>query len=298
MSAKLSVEARVTATILEALEKGVRPWQQPWAGSTGPLRITGEAYRGINVLLLTISSAAGEFRSPTWMTYLQAEKLGGQVRRGQRGTYIVKYGQSPVADDQNEGASAETETRYRGWLRGYSVFNVDQIDGLPEEFYAPSAIDSDCPTPIWDDEIERTLAATGADISWTGESAYYAPAHDHIRMPDRERFLDAETAYSTLCHELVHWTGAKHRLARDFSRKTEAYAREELVAELGAAFLGGRLGFRPDHIQDHAAYLDHWIRVLRSDSRAIIAAASKAQEASDYILDLIASAGQERALAA
>ena len=285
---KITPEARVTAQILGQLEKGVRPWTQPWAGGSGdmPIRSNGEAYRGVNVLLLWMSGAAGGFGSNRWMTYQQAKALGGQVRGGQTGTYIVKYGQTVIEDDQSK-PDDDSQKRTRGWLRGYTVFNTDQIDNLPGEFYPIASTPEGVAGVDWNERLEQDLARTGADISWSGASAYYAPAQDHIRMPDRARFADAEQAYSTLCHELVHWTGAAHRLKRDFGNDRAAYAREELVAEMGAAFLGCRLGFRPDHVEDHAAYLSHWIQVLRADNRAILQAASKAQAASDYILSLV-----------
>lgn len=288
MADKVSPEARVTAQILEHLENGVRPWVQPWAGGSSdmPIRSNGEAYRGVNVLLLWMSGAASSFTSNRWMTYQQAKALGGQVRGGQTGTYIVKYGQTVIEADQSK-PDDDSQKRTRGWLRGYTVFNTDQIDNLPGEFYPLASTHEGVPGVDWNERLEQDLARTGADISWSGASAYYAPAQDHIRMPDRHLFADAEQAYSTLCHELVHWTGAAHRLKRDFGNDRAAYAREELVAEMGAAFLGSRLGFRPDHIEDHAAYLSHWIKVLRADSRAILRAASKAQAATDYILGLV-----------
>lgn len=284
MIEKMRPEDRVTEAILHQLQTGVRPWTQPWAGGGGaamPLRVTGEPYRGVNVLMLWIRAASAGFRGERWMTYNQAKALGAQVRKGEAGAYVVKYGQTTIDTDDGE-------ERFRPFLRGYTVFNTDQIDGLPAELATPPMQTVSPNTNIaWDAALEEVLERTGADVSWTGASAYYSPGPDHIRMPARELFQDAEQAYSTLLHELVHWTGHGSRLNRDFRNARDAYAREELVAELGSAFLGAHFGFRPDHIEDHAAYLDHWIRVLRSDSRAILQAASKAQAACDHILQLV-----------
>lgn len=281
MPEKMRVEDRVTQAIIDQLAAGVRPWSCPWSmgGAAIPLRVNGEPYRGINVLLLWIQAANKGYVQPHWMTYQQAKALGGQVRKGETSTLVVYYGEASRPDD------ADDEQPARRFLKSYNVFNVQQIDGLPEAF---TAITEAAPTAEvdWDARVEGALAATGADISWTGAAAYYAPGPDHIRMPDRSRFRDAEQAYSTLCHELIHWTGAKHRLDRleDAPFGSPAYAREELVAELGSAFLGVRLGFRPDHIEDHAAYIGGWIKKLRADSRAVLKAASAAQAAADYIM--------------
>ena len=295
MTEKMRPEDRVTAAILNQLETGVRPWTQPWAGGGGitmPVRVTGEPYRGVNVVMLWIRSVSAGFRGDRWMTYNQAKALDAQVRKGETGTYIVKYGQTPIESDDGD-------ERFRPFLRGYTVFNTDQIDGLPAALATPpQPAVSTHPDLAWDAALEDALGRTGADISWTGTSAYYSPKPDHIRMPARELFRDTEQAYSTLLHELVHWTGHESRLNRDFRTAREAYAREELVAELGAAFLGAHLGFRPDHIEDHAGYLDHWIKVLRSDSRAILQAASKAQAACDHILQLVAGRSETGAAAA
>jgi antirestriction protein ArdC len=285
MTGKMRPEDRVTEAILHQLEAGVRPWTQPWAGGGGitlPVRVTGEPYRGVNVIMLWIRSVSAGFRGDRWMTYNQAKALGAQVRKGETGAYIVKYGQTPIENEDGE-------ERFRPFLRGYTVFNTDQIDGLPADLATPPAPPLNTnPDLAWDTALEDVLSRTGTDVSWTGNSAYYSPKPDHIRMPARELFRDTEQAYSTLLHELVHWTGHEARLNRDFRNTRDAYAREELVAELGAAFLGAHFGFRPDHIEDHAAYLDHWITVLRSDSRAILQAASKAQAACDHILLLVA----------
>lgn len=284
MSEPKRPEARITDAIIEQLEKGVRPWEQPWDSSGAavsmPLRITGEPYRGVNVVMLWMRAAAEGWAGRHWMTYRQALALGGQVRAGEVSTLVVHYGQSggDVGDDGEE-------TRTFRYMKGYPVFNVAQIDGLDAAFY-PAPIERPVYDVQWNADLEDFLTASGADISWAGERAYYAPGPDHIRMPDRARFRDAEQAYATAHHELIHWTGAKHRLDRTFGTRfgDTAYAREELVAELGAAFLGAHTGLRPDHIEDHSAYIDNWLKTLRKDSGAILKAAAQAQAACDFVL--------------
>lgn len=222
------------------------------------------------------------------MTYRQACELGGQVRKGETAITVVYYGQTTSKRDAEAPAQGDEPTAYR-FLKGYPVFNVDQIEGLDPAFY-PTPSPLPVPTPRTEQariaSIEDFITATRADVRWTGDQAFYAPGPDHIRLPERHLFRDIEQAYATAAHELVHWTGASHRLDRKAEGRfgSPSYAREELVAELGAAFLGGHLGLRPDHIEDHASYLAGWIDVLKSDSRAILKAAAQAQAASDYLL--------------
>jgi antirestriction protein ArdC len=293
MSERQRPEERITAAIVAQLEAGVRPWTQPWANGPAPampLRSTGEAYRGINTVMLWLRASNEGWTAPHWMTYRQAKELGGQVRKGEASTLVVYYGQSQAKDDGGDG---DGEGRAFRFLKGYPVFNVSQIDGLPDSFY-PAPVENPVPAEVaaWDDRHDAFLAATGADISWAGSSAYYAPGPDHIRLPERSLFRDAEHGYSTAFHELIHWTGAKHRLDRTVGKRfgDADYAREELVAEMGAAFLGAHMGLRPDHIEDHSAYLDHWIKILKTDSRAILKAASAAQTAADFVM---AAAGKQ-----
>lgn len=288
MSERQRPEARITDAIIAQLEQGVRPWQQPWDSSgvavALPLRANGEAYRGINTVMLWMRASAEGWAGRHWMTYRQAAALGGQVRKGESSTLVVYYGQSGGGDVDDDGE----ESRGFRFLKGYPVFNVAQIDGLDPSFY-PAPVERPVYDVQWNADLEAFLDATGADISWTGERAYYAPGPDHIRMPDRALFRDAEQAYATAHHELIHWTGAKHRLDRTFGSRfgDPAYAREELIAELGAAFLGAHTGLRPDHIEDHSAYLSHWLQALKSDSRAILKAAAQAQAACDFVLQAV-----------
>ena len=238
---------RVTNRIVADLEQGVRPWFKPWnaehaAGRiTRPLRANGQPYKGINVLMLWGEALAQGFACPFWMTYKQAQELGGQVRKGEHGSLVVYADRIHKTETGDNGEETEREIPF---LKGYTVFNcVEQIDGLPEHFYArPSP---PLPAPLRIEAADRFFAATGADIRHGGARAYYAEGPDYVQMPPFESFRDAESHAATLAHELTHWTKHGKRLAREFGRKRwgdEGYAAEELVAELGAAFLCADLG--------------------------------------------------------
>ncbi len=268
----------VTDRMIAALEAGTRPWQRDWLAAGEPLRSTGQAYRGINFIMLSLAAQAEGFTHPTWLTFKQAQELGGNVRKGQRGTPIVFFKKLEVEAGEGE------EARSIPMLRGYTVFNVEQCDGLAERFPAP-AID-DLPAKARDERAEAALRATGATIIEQGGQAFYSPAQDHIQLPLFAAFMSTGGYLATLAHELVHWTGAKHRLAREMSGGfgSPVYAREELVAEMGAAFICARLGIAGDHFDNHAAYIDNWLQVLRTDKKAVFKAAAAAQSAADYIL--------------
>jgi len=284
------VYTRVTERIVTDLEKGVRPWMKPWhadhaAGRiTKPLRHNGTPYRGMNILLLWGEAVAKGYAAPIWMTYKQAQELGAQVRKGEHGSLVV-YANSITRTETNDaGEDIEREIPF---MRGYTVFNVDQIDGLPAHYYAK--IENPLPLSERIENADRFITATGAAIQHGGNQAFYAPARDIVQMPPFEAFRDKESYYATALHELTHWTKAKSRLDRDFSAKRfgdHGYAREELVAELGAAFLCADLGITPEIREDHAAYLGHWLKVLAEDKRAIFSAAAHAQRAADYLYGL------------
>lgn len=278
---------RITGRIVAALEQGVRPWVQPWASGhaagavSRPLRHNGVPYAGINVIALWCAAAERGYAAPIWMTFRQAIELGGHVRKGETGSPVV-YASSFTAEDgdESDGETAERQVRY---LKSYTVFNVEQIDGLPAQYNAQST-----PTPNPESRIaagEQFAAATGAVIRHGGDSAYYAPHADIVQMPPFEAFHDAFSYYATLLHELTHWTGHASRLARSLRNRfgDEAYAAEELIAELGAAFLCADLGIALEPRDDHASYLAVWLKVLRSNSRAIFTAAAHAQRATDYL---------------
>ena len=237
-TAKQDPHSRITDRILAELEQGTRPWIKPWSGGNmaasgqpRPLRATGQPYRGINVLLLWMEAQASGFVSPSWMTYKQAQALGAQVRKGERGATVVYYGDSSrTVHDETSGEERERAFRF---LKSYTVFNVAQIDGLPEQFHIVPE-----PAP----EVERIEAAESffaripAIVNHGGDKAYYMPSADRIQLPPFAAFHDAHGYYATRGHETCHWTRHKSRLDRSFGREKwgdEGYAREELVALSG-----------------------------------------------------------------
>ncbi|TIS88474.1 zincin-like metallopeptidase domain-containing protein [Mesorhizobium sp.] len=276
---------RITDTIVEQLEAGTKPWIRPWRGnarrSLTPRRATGEAYRGINVLMLWVAGQMFGYEENTWMSYRQAQDLGAQVRKGEKGTLVVKYGTFNPKDHEDD------EDRAIPYLKGYTVFNVEQIDSLPDRFFSPAEELPTSPVPHIE-TVEAFVRNTRAKVSYGGTKACYRPSIDDILMPDRERFDSEVHLYSTLLHELAHFSGAKHRLDRDLTGRfgNEAYAMEECIAECTAAFLCADLGVDHDPRDNTAAYLASWVAVLKNDKRAIITAAAKAQAAADYLTAL------------
>ncbi len=309
-SPKADVYTRVTERIVEDLVAGVRPWMKPWSnaravgglgGITRPLRHNGAPYRGVNVLLLWGEAQAKGFTSSTWMTYRQAQEIGAQVRKGEAGSLVVyadRYIPKSAKSETNErGEEAEREVAF---LKGYTVFNVEQIEGLPAKYIEPAEpAAATCGPVAMHEAAEAFFAATGAKFCYGGDRAFYAPSRDFIQLPVREVFRDAESFAATKSHELIHWTGAATRNAREFGVRfgDRAYAFEELVAELGAAFLCADLGITPEVREDHAAYLACWLEVLKADKRAIFSAAAHAQRAVDY-LQALQCASQVEPLAA
>ena len=287
MTDRKDVYNRVTDRIIADLEKGVRTWLKPWnAGHTAgkitrPLRHNGIPYQGMNILLLWGESLDKGYSAPIWITFKQAQELGGHVRKGEHGSLVVYANKVTRTETDDKGEEVERQIPF---MKGYTVFNVEQIEGLPAHYYGKS----ENPLPIAErlDYAERFIANTGITVQHGGNSAYYAPAKDLVQMPPFEAFKDKESYYATILHELVHATSHKTRLDRSFNAKRfgdNGYAREELVAELGAAFLSADLGITPEIREDHAAYLAHWLKALKEDSRAIFSAAAHAQRAADFL---------------
>lgn len=283
---RVDVYARVTAKIVADLERGIRTWARPWnaAHAAGyicrPLRANGTPYRGINVLLLWCEAEDRGYTAPIWMTYKQAKALGAQVRKGETGSLVVYADRFTKTETNEKGEEAAREIAF---MKGYTVFNVEQIDGLPAHYTARSVAPATALPRL--EAAEAFFTATGADIRHGGNRAFYAPGLDRVQMPPRDSFRDAESYAATLAHELTHWTSHSSRLARELGKRfgDEAYAAEELIAEMGAAFLCADLGITPEPREDHAGYLSHWLQVLKADSRAIFTAASRAEQAADYL---------------
>lgn len=281
------IYARVTAKIMTDLENGNLTWRKPWhsdhfAGQVmRPLRWNDIPYTGINTLMLWGTAAEQGYTSPYWMTFKQAIELKANVRKGEKGTQVV-YADKFVREEQN--TKGETVTSQVPFLKTYVVFNASQIDGLSDGFYKTPAPVATNPQQR-NQELEAFFAQTKADI-YTGSRATYSVTTDRVQMPPFEIFASPTDYYAILAHEITHWTRHPKRLDRDLGRKTygdEGYAKEELVAELGACFLAADLGFEPMPETKHAAYIQSWLKALNDDKRFIFSAASHAQKAVEYI---------------
>lgn len=278
---KIDIYQTVTDQIIAAIEAGCAPWVRPWRtmgrSSGGALPVngaTGRSYSGINVVMLWGAAMERGYASNAWYTYNQAQDVGGQVRRGERSNLVTFWRKITVQEDDGKGGKEEKSVPM---VRTFNVFNADQIDGLPTA--APIAEPP---------EGAHLLIANGLNLrgglNHGGDRACYMPALDGINMPNPAAFNDADNYVSTLLHECTHATGAGTRLARDLSGRfgSDRYAMEELVAELGSAFLCARLGVNGD--MRHAAYVDNWMKVLKADKKAIFAASAAARAASEYML--------------
>jgi len=284
---KQDIYSRITNRIIAELETGARPWLKPWnaehaAGRiTRPLRSNGIPYRGINVINLWLTATARGYACPIWLTFKQAQELGGHVRKGEHGELVVYANRITRTETTAKGEEIDREIPF---LKGYTVFNAEQIEGLPPHFTAPAAPTLDPLQRVA--QAEAFFANTGAEIRHGGDRAFYAIGADYVQLPPFETFRDAESYYATLGHECCHWTKHEKRLNREFGRKRwgdEGYAAEELVAELGSAFLCADLGLTPEPRPDHAAYVESWLRVLKNDKRAIFTAASHAERAAAFL---------------
>jgi antirestriction protein ArdC len=282
---KRDLYAEVSARICAELEGGAAPWVKPWSATPGantPCNaVTNRPYSGCNVVLLWMAQNAG-YRTPRYLTFRQALEVGGNVRKGEHGTKVAFVKQLQVRD---EGKDDEAAARIVPMLREYCVFNVDQVDGLPDRVMSVGEV-----RPRHRDErdpiVDAFLACSGATIREGAGEAYYRPDDDFISMPPFDAFKSAAHFYGVAFHELGHWTGHKSRLDRDLRARfgDRAYAAEELVAELCAAFLCAE--FSIDGDLRHAGYIASWIGLLKADPRAFFTACSKAQAAADYLRGL------------
>jgi antirestriction protein ArdC len=289
---KFDVHQEITNRIVDAIETAGAfrlPWIRDKGGSMKrPANIaSGNPYNGVNIVSLWVSALASDYPSHLWGTYRQWQQRGCQVRKGEKSSLVVFYKTLEI-EEKNED-TGENGTTERLIARASHVFNAAQVDDFELE---PA---TDLPDEPAFDPIARAEAfaqSTGAVIEEGGDRACYIPSADIIRMPDRNRFTGTETTtpaegfYSTLCHELTHWSGAKSRLNRDLTGRfgSDSYAMEELVAELGAAFLCSELTITPEPRTDHASYIASWLKVLKNDKRAVFAAASKASEAANWLM--------------
>jgi antirestriction protein ArdC len=290
-----SLYAEVTARVIEELEQGRLPWVQPWdsaaCGCTMPQNgLTKRSYSGINVLILWAAVIRGGYSSQRWLTFRQAQQLGSHVRKGEKGTVVCYADRFTPKAEHERARDEDRDARQIAFLKRFTVFNIDQCDGLPEEVRAvPPLPDEQETIP----DAEALIAATGADFRIGGGSAFYSPDADFVQVPPQQAFPEQINFYRTALHELGHWTGHSSRLARDFSGRfgSSGYAREELVAELASAFTCASLSIQPT--VRHADYIGAWLEVLREDERAIFRAASLASKAADYLLGFVAAAEGE-----
>ena len=285
---RTSLYEDITNKIIAELEAGRLPWVQPWgsSGVSAPLAMpknaaTGRGYSGINVLILWGAVVQHGFPTQSWLTFRQALDLGGNVRKGERGTTVV-YADRFVPDDERR-RSRETgdEAIAIPFLKRFTVFNAAQCDGLPDDLVV---VPPPVPEGLIIPEVETLIRASGADLRLGGDKAFYAPAHDYIQLPGPENYFEPINWHRTALHELGHWTGHASRLARDLSGEfgSKLYSREELVAEMTSAFCCATLGIVPT--VRHADYIGAWLEVLREDNRAVIRAASAASKAADLLL--------------
>ncbi len=286
MSQKIDVHEEITNRIIAAIEQGTDafklPWHRPAGSITRPRNIaSGQLYRGINVVTLWVEAQIRGFSVPVFGTYKQWQEAGCQVRRGEKASLVVFYKEYDVdPDPESDGDDGK-----RWVAKGYWVFNAEQVDGyeLPETPQV-SPVERNA-------RVDAFMTGTGAVVRHGGQSAHYDVKADHIQMPDEGLFTGTDTSnateayYSTLLHETVHWTGHKSRLNRDLGMRfgKDAYAAEELVAELGAAFLCADLAVTPMLRDDHAQYIDHWLKIMKGDKKAIFTAAAKANQALEYL---------------
>lgn len=279
---KRDLYTEVSERILAELEKGYLPWVKPWSATPGqnvPCNaVTNRPYSGCNVILLWLARDRG-WPTPRFLTFKQAIEAGANVRKGEHGTKVVFVKQLRVADKDSD------DEKIVPMMREYTVFNVAQCENLPDAIVAGKPIRSRNPDTR-DAMADEFLQATGADIREGAGEAYYAPGADFVSLPAFASFRGADHFYNVAFHELTHWTGHKSRCDRDLKARfgDKAYAAEELVAELGAAFLAAEFAFDGD--VRHAGYIASWIRLLKDDKRAFFTACSKAQAAADYLRGL------------
>ena len=290
-SDRASLYDDITGKIIAELEAGRFPWVQPWGSASvkAPLDMprnaaTGRHYSGINVLILWGAVIQHGFPGQSWLTFRQALSLGGNVRRGERGTTVVYADRFTPEDEKRRAREAGEEAAAIPFLKRFTVFNAAQCDGLPEDV----AIVSPPPPPgLIEPQVEALIRATSIDFRIGGDRAFYVPAHDYVQVPPPQAYFEPINWHRTALHELGHATGHPSRLNRDFSGSfgSKKYAFEELVAEINAAFCCASLGIVPT--VRHADYIGSWLEVLREDNRAIVRAASQASKAADWLLGFL-----------
>ncbi len=284
----------VTARIVAALEQGTPPWVRPWSEDVDGAAVNASSrrpYRGINALLLGLEATSRSYPLNRWITYRQTVELGAHVRRGEHGTTVVLWRLrriNAVADAFPSPDETDIKIPVVPLLRAFTVFNLDQLDDVPVALRAVEPL-------RWepDAKARELILMSGANLRHGGSRAFYRPSDDAIQLPPPRAFASAHGYYGTALHELVHWTSAPGRCNRQLGKRfgDAAYAAEELIAEMGAAFLCGFCGL--DSELHHAEYVASWLNVLRTDKRAVFVAATRAQQAADYLLRPLQPPGEE-----
>ena len=285
----------ITDKIIAELEDGRLPWVQPWgtAAAQAPLAMprnaaTSRQYSGINVLILWGAVIQQGYPTQHWLTFRQALSLGGNVRKGERGTTVVYADRFTPEDEKRRARETGEDANSIPFLKRFTVFNAAQCEGLPDDI----TVEAPPPPPgLIEPRVEELIAATGIDFRIGGNRAFYVPSQDYVQVPPPQAYFEPINWHRTALHEMGHATGHASRLGRDFSGAfgTKKYAFEELIAEISSAFCCASLGIVPT--VRHADYIGSWLEVMREDSRAIVRAASQASKAADWILSFLPDAG-------
>ncbi len=280
------VYSRVTSQIVNAIEQGVSNWRMPWHTSGkfafSPVNVTSrKPYRGINTVCLWAAAQAKGYERGEWGTYRQWQERGAQVRKGEKATLVVFWKFANSATETDDGDDTSKSGSRLLFTRGYSVFNAGQVDG----YYTPKA-DDEASTEQRVEQAEIFFRGINARVIHQGNRAFYSPTDDTITLPPFGAFFTAMDYYSTRAHETGHWSSRADRCNRELGKRfgDNAYSVEELIAELTAAFTLAHLGLSSQPRPDHAQYIASWLRVLKADKRAIFTAASKAQQAADFMI--------------
>jgi antirestriction protein ArdC len=296
---KKNIYEEITGKIIAALEDGVIPWARPWQSvHYGAYRnaVTNRPYKGLNTMLLNMIAMMKGYVDPRWLTFRNAEKLGGSVRKGERGARILFWKFLPVPEQREDDGmipgedSEDQERKVIPFARMYTVFNVEQCEGL--DLPALDPVEDDAAQPEANEPAKKILALPV--IKHGGSRAFYSPAADRIILPPRSAFESSDFYFAIAFHETLHWTGHSSRLARTFGNRfgDKDYAFEELVAEIGSAFLCAHTGIALEEMR-HPEYINAWLEILKGDKKAIFTAAAKAQNAADFILNKAGLAGGE-----
>tara|TARA_R110002124_G_scaffold19175_5_gene77230 strand:+ start:158 stop:1072 length:915 start_codon:yes stop_codon:yes gene_type:complete len=300
MTAKFNAYDKITNQIIEALEQGEIPWEKPWnTAATAPQSVHGKAYRGFNSMWLGFVAARLGYSDPRWITYNQAKKQGGTVRKGQKSQAVTLWMQSynhqsscPVKKSNQPCKNiSKAKCQRFMFMRYYSVFNVEQVDGLELKPLETGTLNDFDPIEAAMEVVDDYREREGVSINWKGDAAYYSPDLDEVTVPAMETFRSIESYYSTVFHELAHSTGHKSRLNRKDNKQVvkfgdPIYAQEELVAEITNAFVGGVTGVTSEVEADQrVAYIQSWLKALRNDTKMVVVAAGQAQKAADLILN-------------